>query len=978
LNSVSAVNTSLNVHSGNSTTLLLVTFNQLSDLSKPLLGHSKNSGDVVILLFTRLSELSKDEGHHYINSTTFSLELFDRLTELSTLSSRHAANSTTLYVVLYYENQTGLYKTTQRHSENSTSHVLITFIRLSELNSGESHHLINSTSYSITTFNKLSDLNANKGRRSSSSSTYSLFTDAEFNCSSMNGGLIDENTILITDLKSNGNCLTINSNNIVLDCAGHILFGRDNGTGILLNNKTNVTIRNCRIQNYGYGIYLNASDSNTLLNNTGLDNVEYDVYLNNSEYNAVINNSFCFIHNESSTNTITNNTCDISLEFLDVPQNFDVKRDFNTIMVQIKNTGKFRTKSVIGNVTNDLGLPMSFIGPGETANPTSLDVDEMKNFTIGLTLSDAMQLSYSVNTVLYWHGLVMASGIVNLTLPSWENYNISVTLGAWNVSMYDVSNSSKICLDTKKTFTITNTGTEPISDLYVNFTGLDIFLKPKINHYKLNVNESANFTAYIIANESTETGTGTIYIKGANLTEEIPVQYNKPPGIGQWANSPEFSADTYFTSTEKGFVCINNPSYCVTLNLPSAIDLSGITEATILMDFTDACRSNQPHDTHVYLNSNLVRVWNDTVLVGNYSFTVDRSLLNRTNRLCIYTYNYQGRGHFCANAGNTLRIKTTSYRVYCQDLACNATSTIESNFTDALDNDCDGKVDCDDLDSCGSELCNNTLICPPPENCFNGIDDDNNGLIDDSDLVCQKPDLQVTTNDIYPFTNKTGSVFINLTAHNIGYKNATNVTFELYEGNSTNGTLLLNTTLNLSSRTNQTLTFEWNVSNGTYLLFAILDKNNTIDEIDETNNNAIRLVNISALTLPDFYLNSSLITYTPENPVENELVLINATVYNLWVVNASNVTVQFLLDNSTIASLIASFDLGGSIILNTNWTAEIGEHNLTVVADPLNLIIESNESNNNGTKVISVYAVLLPDWWTTESNITFIILRGEE
>jgi hypothetical protein len=55
----------------------------------------------------------------------------------------------------------------------------------------------------------------------------------------------------------------------------------------------------------------------------------------------------------------------------------------------------------------------------------------------------------------------------------------------------------------------------------------------------------------------------------------------------------------------------------------------------------------------------------------------------------------------------------------------------ETNCSDGIDNDGDGKTDCADSDCAG------TPACPSAEICGNGLDDDNNGLTDCCDAACK-------------------------------------------------------------------------------------------------------------------------------------------------------------------------------------------------------------------------------------------------
>ena len=67
-------------------------------------------------------------------------------------------------------------------------------------------------------------------------------------------------------------CITIEADNISLDCRGHLIKARtpQDGAGQygISTNSTNTTIRNCRVQDFGYGLLLSASSNSSLFNNS--------------------------------------------------------------------------------------------------------------------------------------------------------------------------------------------------------------------------------------------------------------------------------------------------------------------------------------------------------------------------------------------------------------------------------------------------------------------------------------------------------------------------------------------------------------------------------------------------------------------------------------------------------------------------------------------------------------------------------------
>ncbi len=77
-------------------------------------------------------------------------------------------------------------------------------------------------------------------------------------------GTIYSTTILSEDYSSQGDCITIGSDNVTLDCAGHSLTGRGGGTGIYAFGRRGVEIRNCHVSKFNYGAHFSYADSSFL------------------------------------------------------------------------------------------------------------------------------------------------------------------------------------------------------------------------------------------------------------------------------------------------------------------------------------------------------------------------------------------------------------------------------------------------------------------------------------------------------------------------------------------------------------------------------------------------------------------------------------------------------------------------------------------------------------------------------------------
>ncbi len=116
------------------------------------------------------------------------------------------------------------------------------------------------------------------------------------------GDTITQDAVLNHDLLDcPGNGIILDADGITLEGNGHIIDGTGSGTGIYINDKHNLTIKNCMIREFTSGIDLLFSSNDTLMNNVVYNNSFAGIYLNSSSQNVFINN------------TVNNNNHGISL-----------------------------------------------------------------------------------------------------------------------------------------------------------------------------------------------------------------------------------------------------------------------------------------------------------------------------------------------------------------------------------------------------------------------------------------------------------------------------------------------------------------------------------------------------------------------------------------------------------------------------------------------------------------------------------------
>jgi parallel beta-helix repeat protein len=133
--------------------------------------------------------------------------------------------------------------------------------------------------------------------------------------------------------------LEIQTGNIILDGANYTFQGNGTGFGIILNNTSQVTIRNLNISSFRNGISIQNS-SNDIITGNSISNNELGIVLNYASNNQIsenqitANNQALLFYSSSRHNTIAKNNITgngaggIWCEFT----NYDVTNDYNSII----------------------------------------------------------------------------------------------------------------------------------------------------------------------------------------------------------------------------------------------------------------------------------------------------------------------------------------------------------------------------------------------------------------------------------------------------------------------------------------------------------------------------------------------------------------------------------------------------------------------------------------------------------------------
>jgi parallel beta-helix repeat protein len=247
------------------------------------------------------------------------------------------------------------------------------------------------------------------------------------------------------------------------------------------------------------------------------------------------------------------------------------------------------------------------------------------------------------------------------------------------------------------------------------------------------------------------------------------------------------------------------------------------------------------------------------------------------------------------------------------------------------------------------------------ENSINESDEGNNWQCRNIYVHLSSPDLTLSSSDI-TFSNSTPTVgdviAINATIHNVGEKEAYDVTVKFYDQDEEVGSANIPW---IFVGSDETVGLTWNATPVGWhpIKVVIVPLQEELDNHLENNNMATKYISISSQRPPDLHMDQTLlhsedIVFSNTNPDLGENVTIYAVVHNIGEAEAQNVTVIFYIDDIQIGwpQTLSSIPAGENGTLSKNWIAsQIGSHVVKVMAYTPN---EKNKDDNTATRAIIV------------------------
>lgn len=230
-------------------------------------------------------------------------------------------------------------------------------------------------------------------------------------------------------------------------------------------------------------------------------------------------------------------------------------------------------------------------------------------------------------------------------------------------------------------------------------------------------------------------------------------------------------------------------------------------------------------------------------------------------------------------------------------------------------------------------------------------------------------DLSISASDIgmSPVAPWEGAeVTLSAIVHSSRTRDIQNVPVAFYDGDPDQGGVLIGQTIipNIHASGNAQAQVQWSTlgKSGLHYIHVVVDPQNVIREVNESNNSAFVPVEIIPPSKPDLAIGTSDIVFSTLAPKEGDPLTINATIRNLG--NPTSMIEVFLyggdplqggiaLSQKTIPQIIP---LGGTAVLNfeVNTIGLAGNHNFFVSIDPNNRIDEMIESNNTASSSLAI------------------------
>ena len=207
-----------------------------------------------------------------------------------------------------------------------------------------------------------------------------------------------------------------------------------------------------------------------------------------------------------------------------------------------------------------------------------------------------------------------------------------------------------------------------------------------------------------------------------------------------------------------------------------------------------------------------------------------------------------------------------------------------------------------------------------------------------------------------------GTTTITGTVRNNGGAPATNVAVAFFLGLPGSGGVQVGATQNLAAiaaGAASPVSVPWGpiADAGDKLIYIVVDPANTIVEFDETDNTAF--VPVRVLSRPDFIVTPAALSFAPAFPRQGDTVTVTAGIVNAGEQGAA-ATVRFFdgppASGTQLGAdrVITVAGLGQAVVQVSFEAASAAARTIYAVVDPLNAVVEQDETNNTAFRTVGV------------------------
>jgi hypothetical protein len=239
---------------------------------------------------------------------------------------------------------------------------------------------------------------------------------------------------LNTSINNSANlaCINITASDVAIDCVDFskwidgtdvsISFGVA-ASGSQTAKLTNITIKNCNVTDWFYGIYYNFVENSTIVNVTSLTSLTFGLFINSSSFNRISNvtagdtsDSGIFLSSGANYNTLTNITA-INNIYSGIYMLYQADHNQVSKAAFINNTWGFVSAYSINNTVYNATYSNNS-GTDINATDTNLDISD----------TTILNYSFTNTTVTIRNTSAAAINFPNLTVTNGTNFSADVIL----------------------------------------------------------------------------------------------------------------------------------------------------------------------------------------------------------------------------------------------------------------------------------------------------------------------------------------------------------------------------------------------------------------------------------------------------------------------------------------------------------------------------------------------------------------------